>query len=122
MVMVYLFKIISLIFILAVISCPGEAQEKQILPITPPPTFTLPPYADEYFSYSNIHGMGMINRIDGNEMVIDDTLYQVGNRTRYINEQGEFCSGKIFQVGFEVKYQKNPHQKDYIDKVWLINR
>jgi hypothetical protein len=63
-------------------------------------------------------GMGRIDRIDRDEIVIDDTLHGLSPDIRYGTPEGRHGSSAAFKPGRYVGYMQNSRRQ--ITSLWLI--
>jgi hypothetical protein len=77
----------------------------------------LPEYYPARFS-----GHGCLNRINENEVVIDDRLYKLESDATYHTPQSEYASRSRFREGVRVGFVKKGNRTIqslwYIDKCW----
>ena len=103
---------LSLLLLLAAILLPAGdclAQERRsegrILPKYYPPNFS---------------GHGCINRIAGDEVVIDDRLYRLTSDTTYHTPKTQYASRSPFRKGVRVGFIRNAGKK--IESLWYIDK
>jgi len=63
-------------------------------------------------------GIGRIDRIDRDEIVIDDTLHGLSGDVRYATPESRHGSSAAFKPGRYVGYMENPRRQ--ITSLWLI--
>ena len=103
---------LSLILLLAAILLPAGyslAQERHS------EGWILPKYYPANFS-----GHGCINRIEGEEVVINDRFYRLTSGTTYHTPKTQYASRSPFRKGVLVGFVQNSGKK--IESLWYIDR
>ena len=75
----------------------------------------MPDHYPERFS-----GHGCLNRIEGNEVVIDDRLYKFASDATFHTPQSPFASRSSFREGARVGFVKSGEKK--IESLWYIDK
>ena len=95
------------------------SEEIEILPIIPVPDFSDSIDPDSKTKGNSFSGSGYINRIESNEVVIDDCLYKLTNLTTFHTIKGRIWDKSIFNEGNIVGYiLDSPEQ---IASLWIVN-
>ena len=69
---------------------------------------------------ANFSGHGCINRIEGNEVVIDDRLYRLTTDTTYHTPKTQYATSSQFRKGVRVGFIQNAGKK--IESLWYISK
>ena len=69
---------------------------------------------------ANFSGHGCINRIEGDEVVIDDRLYRLTSDTTYHTPKSQYTSRSPFRKGVLVGFISTAKKK--IESLWYIDK
>ncbi|GAB6142923.1 hypothetical protein [Desulfocicer niacini] len=98
--------VMMLVFICHAGICPAVWADEKIIEI-----FDITPVISEELTHENIpavfHGKGIIDRMEGMEIVVGDRLFDLSRDVSYYTKQGEEVARNQFHTGLLVGYLKN---------------